>query len=63
MRRRTVSVEFSQDSFSVIKFGLNAGDMVVVTDLIPAIEGMQLMPVLDTKLVQLMDREVTGGEE
>ncbi len=63
MRRRYVSIEFSQDTFSVIKSGLKIGDMVVVTDLIPAIEGMKLMPVLDTELTQLMDKEVTGGVE
>ena len=45
---------------AVIDAGLVAGDRVVVTDLIPAIEGMRLTPRLDADLAAQLRQAVTG---
>ena len=43
---RKVSKLFDQRDQSVIKQGLQAGEQLVLSDLIPAVEGMLLKPVL-----------------
>jgi RND family efflux transporter MFP subunit len=54
---RPVQVSLIQAEFVVIGKGLRAGERVVVSDLIPAIQGMLLAPVEDTtsrsRLIQL----------
>ena len=47
LARKPVTVEFSQGDFHVLSGGLSEGDTVVVSDLVPAIEGMLLAPVPD----------------
>ncbi|MBO6538032.1 MAG: hypothetical protein JJ969_01425 [Rhizobiaceae bacterium] len=64
MRLRIVPVEagFSQDSFVVVRDGLKPGDQVVVSDLLPAIEGMLLAPTRDTDLETRLSQEASGAE-
>lgn len=45
---KAVTKNYDQQQFSVIAQGLNAGDQLVLTDLIPAVEGMLLKPMLDS---------------
>jgi len=59
LRRRTVEVEFSQGDLSVIASGLQIGDRVVVTDVVPAVEGMLLLPQIDR---ELSSRLVAAGD-
>ncbi len=47
LRIRKIEPAFSQTDFIVIKKGLAAGDTIVVSDPIPAIDGMLLNPVPD----------------
>lgn len=47
LRRRPVEVLFGQGDLSVIGDGLEAGERVVISDLVPAVEGMLLEPRLD----------------
>ena len=54
LRRRPVTVLFSQAGVSVIGDGLAAGDRVLVSDPIPAVEGMALRPELDTALAEAL---------
>lgn len=44
---RPVTVAWEQGDIAVIENGLEAGDRVVITDLVPAVEGMLLAPTLD----------------
>ncbi len=44
---RPVEVRFLQTGFAAIEAGLKAGEPIVVSDLVPAIEGMLLDPVAD----------------
>lgn len=50
LRRRAVSVLFSQSDFICLEGGLEPGDKVVVSDPMPAIEGMLVKPVADDEL-------------
>jgi hypothetical protein len=50
LQRRPVEVLFSQGSVSVIAEGLEAGERVVVSDLLPAVEGMLLQVQIDEVL-------------
>ncbi len=60
LQRRKVSVGVVQSGFVVIDEGLVAGDIVVVTDLIPAVVGMLLDPVEDTALRDRLIATATG---
>jgi RND family efflux transporter MFP subunit len=50
LRRRAVKILFSQGDISVIAEGLEAGERVVVSDLVPAVDGMLLQIQLDEDL-------------
>ncbi len=50
LQRRPVTVGVRQSGFVVIDKGLAEGEIVVVTDLIPAVDGMLLEPIEDTDL-------------
>ncbi len=52
LRRRPVEVLYSQGDISVISAGLEAGEQVVVSDLIPAVEGMLLNLQTDEVLAE-----------
>lgn len=45
-----VGVLFSQGSLSVMATGIAAGDRVVISDLIPAVSGMLLDPIVDQEI-------------
>lgn len=57
---KPVKVSFTQGGFSVIAKGLNPGTQLVVTDLIPAVEGMLLKPMEDKKTQMKLVAEATG---
>ena len=50
LQRRTVQVEFTMQDFAVVAAGLAGGETLVVTDPIPAIEGMLLEVIRDADL-------------
>ena len=57
---REVTVEFSQQGYSVIASGLKPGEQIVTSDLITALEGMLLAPEEDKKTKQRLILEATG---
>lgn len=59
LRRRKVELLFSQGSTSVVASGLSAGERVVVSDLVPAVEGMLLHVQTDEILSESLK---TGGD-
>jgi multidrug efflux pump subunit AcrA (membrane-fusion protein) len=59
LEARPVEVAFLQGDVAVIASGLAAGEHVVVSDLVPAIEGMRLVPTPDDDLLEKMRSEVT----
>ena len=52
LEQRDIEVLFSQEQISVIKSGIKPHETVVVSDLIPAIDGRLLEPETDIKLQQ-----------
>ncbi len=52
LARKEVTVGFSQGDFHVLAGGLSAGELVVVSDLLPAIDGMLLETVFDEELAE-----------
>jgi RND family efflux transporter MFP subunit len=50
LRRRSVEILFSQGDISVVAEGLEPGERVVVTDLVPAVDGMLLQVQMDEEL-------------
>ena len=61
LRRRPVKILFSQGDVSVIEQGLDAGERVVVSDLVPAVEGMLLQVELDEALNQSLNANGDGA--
>lgn len=57
---RRVKVKFRQGSFAVIADGLEEGERLILTDLIPAIKGMLLKPKGDKKALQNLLLEAKG---
>lgn len=54
---KKVTVAFTQSDFAVISDGLTVGDQIVVSDVMPAVEGMLLSPKEDQELKKrLMDQ-------
>jgi RND family efflux transporter MFP subunit len=61
LRRRSVEVLFSQGEVSVISEGLEAGGRVVVSDLVPAVEGMLLQVKTDESLSAALAGQDAGS--
>ncbi len=59
---RPVTILFSQGQVSVITGGIEPADQVVVSDLIPAVEGMLLSPVPDEALQKQIQASARGGQ-
>ena len=46
---RPVKIKFSQSGYSVLSQGVKTGERIVISDLVPALQGMLLAPVEDRK--------------
>ena len=57
---RPVKIKFSQFGYSVLSKGIKAGDRLVVSDLIPALEGMLLEPKEDKKIRKWLIEQAAG---
>jgi hypothetical protein len=56
-------VAFTQSDFAVIREGLIAGEQVVVSDVMPAVEGMLLAPQEDAAIRERLIVQVAGLTE
>lgn len=56
LQRKKVHIEMVMNGMAVIAEGLQNGDKVVTTDLVPAIEGQLLKPVPDVELMAEIER-------
>lgn len=57
---RPVKVAFHQEGYAVIKKGLKPKEKIVTSDLVPAIEGMLLKPINDSKVMLQLFRDTMG---
>ncbi len=60
LERRSVTVDYSQGNLVSIKKGITPGEKIIVTDIIPAIEGMLLAPQTDNDLLTSLIANATG---
>ncbi len=60
LKKRVVTPLFLQTNFAAIESGLEPGERVVISDLIPAIEGMLLDPVDDAEAARSLVAEAHG---
>lgn len=60
LKRKEVVLDFSQSNFYAIREGLSSGEQLIVSDLIPAIEGMLLEPRADEALEKKLMAEAAG---
>jgi multidrug efflux system membrane fusion protein len=58
---RKVVTAFAQGDFVAILDGLKDGDQVVVSDVVPAVEGLLLKPLIDTPLQKSLMEEASEG--
>ena len=63
LEKRPVEIGIEQPGFVTIAAGLRAGERVVLSDLIPAIEGMLLKPVPDEEAMSHLLRRAQGGKD
>lgn len=61
LRRRKVKVDTTQSEFAVLESGLEVGDILIVSDPTPAVEGMLVEPVEDLDLLGLIRKQAMGG--
>ncbi len=57
LEKRAVEIDFFQSNLIAIKKGLTKGEQVIVSDLLPAIEGMLLKSVIDAGLMDALLNE------
>lgn len=60
LERRSVTVDYSQGDLVSLKKGITPGEKVIVTDIIPAIEGMLLAPQTDNDLLTSLIAHANG---
>ena len=60
LRRKPVTIAFAQDDFVVVASGLAAGERVVVSEPVPAIDGMKLDVTRDEAAEARLRRQATG---
>ena len=57
---RKVNVAFIQGRYAVLASGLDPEEKLIVSDLIPSIQGMLLEPIMDKKTRGMLMMEVSG---
>ena len=57
---REVEIGFVQSSFATIRSGLQGGEMIVLSDVLPAVSGMLLDPEADEEAAAALAADATG---
>ncbi|MGK0291429.1 MAG: multidrug efflux pump subunit AcrA (membrane-fusion protein) [bacterium] len=63
LEKRKITILFQQDNFIVVKSGIERGEKLVISQLVPAIEGMLLQAQNDQKATKAMIQTATGKGE
>jgi RND family efflux transporter MFP subunit len=62
LAKRKVTVRFAQNGYALLDAGVEAGDRIVTSDLVSAVEGMLLAPQEDKKTRRVLILAATGKE-
>ena len=60
LERRKVTVDYAQGNVVSVNAGIAAGDRIIVSDIVPAIDGMLLEPQSDATLLAALIAEAVG---
>jgi RND family efflux transporter MFP subunit len=60
LHRQQVEILFNQGDISVIAQGIEAGQKIIVSDLVPAVNGMLLQPEADPKMTEMLLNAARG---
>ena len=60
--RKKIVIDFAQTDFYAVKEGLSEGQWLIVSDLVPAIDGMLLEPLEDAELLERLFLQASGTE-
>jgi multidrug efflux pump subunit AcrA (membrane-fusion protein) len=62
LKIKSVEIEFHYEDMAVLSTGLEPGQTLVLTDLVPAVEGMLLKPVQAGDIAKQLKRQATGED-
>jgi hypothetical protein len=60
LQRQPVEILYNQGDISVIANGIEAGQSIVISDLVPAVSGMLLQTVTDQQMQSLLQDRARG---
>lgn len=63
LEKRTVQPGPPLESFLLIRKGVKDGETLILSDVIPAVEGMKVRPVNDREALKQLKRDAQGGRE
>lgn len=60
LRRRTVQLGFLQSGFAIVRDGLEGGEVLVLSDVVPAVDGTLLDPQDDAAALETLEADAAG---
>ncbi len=60
LKIQPVTVEFSMEDLAILINGVKEGERIVLTDLVPAVAGMKLLPKIDHEKAVYLKRQAAG---
>ncbi|MCU7835246.1 MAG: hypothetical protein KZQ83_08300 [gamma proteobacterium symbiont of Taylorina sp.] len=60
---RKINVDLFQAEFAIVSGEINKGDNIIISDLVPAIEGMLLLPHADIETAERLENIITGTQQ
>jgi len=60
--KKQIDVLYTLNDFVVVKSGIKSGDIIILSDIIPAIDGMKIDPVTDNKLFEKLIADAKGEQ-
>lgn len=60
--KKQIEVLYTLSDFVVVKKGIGPGDIVILSDIIPAVDGMKVDPVTDNKLIEKLIIDASGEQ-
>jgi multidrug efflux pump subunit AcrA (membrane-fusion protein) len=63
LKRHAVTLGFRGSDYVIVEAGLDPGDRIVISDLVPAIDGMLLEPIEDAQASAQLLASAAGGAD
>lgn len=63
LERRKVEIAFQQDGMAIVASGINAGESIILDDIVPAISGALLSPQQDLLAEQMLATKAAGNDK